>query len=56
MSLSGLDRGVIRELKCAEQLPTRSVSMCTLRGTEPSAAAKRFAEFVREDLKKGARI
>ncbi len=56
MSLSGLDRGVIRELKCAEHLPTRSVSMCTLRGAEPSAAAKRFAEFVREDLKNGARI
>lgn len=50
MSLSGLNRGVIRELKMAEQLPPRSVSMCTLCGTEPSAAAKRFAEFVLEDL------
>lgn len=50
MSLSGLNRGVIRELKMAEQLPARSVSMCTLRGAEPSAAAKRFAEFVLEDL------
>ncbi len=50
MSLSGLNRGVIRELKMAEQLPARSVSMCTLCGAEPSAAAKRFAEFVLEDL------
>ncbi len=52
MSLSGLERGVIRELKLAEELPARSVSMCSRRGSEPPAAAKRFAEFVLQTLEK----
>ena len=50
MSLSGLDRGVIRELKVNETLPPRSVSMCMLRSSEPTAAARRFAEFVLQSL------
>lgn len=52
MSLSGLERGVIRELKLAEELPARSVSMCSRRGSELPAAAKRFSEFVLQSLEK----
>ena len=48
LSASAFQRGIIRKLHVEEEIPSRSVAMCTLRDTEPSAAACRFMEFVKE--------
>lgn len=50
-SVSGFQRGIIRKLQLREEIPSRTVSMCRLRDTEPSAAARKFMEFVREDIR-----
>ena len=42
LSLSGLNRGVVRKLHLAEEIPSRRVVLCTRRNTPPSAAAGRF--------------
>lgn len=48
LSLSGLGRGVVRKLRLEEEIPARSVVLCTLRHTEPPAAARRFMSLVQE--------
>ena len=45
-SQSGLERGIIRKLRISQEIPPRSVSLCTLRGVAPSAAARRFMELL----------
>ena len=45
-SRSGLERGVIRKLRTAQEIPERSVELCTLRGVVLTAAAKRFVELL----------
>jgi len=47
MALSGLQRGIIRKLKTAEEIPARQVVMCSM-DTAVSAAAERFMAFVQE--------
>ena len=47
LSLSGLNRGVVRKLHLAEEIPSRRVVLCTRRNTPPSAAAGRFMEMIR---------
>ena len=46
-SASGFQRGIIRKLKVEEPVPPRAVGMFGMREAEPSAAARRFMEFVR---------
>ena len=53
LSASGFQRGIIKKINVEEQIPSRTVAMCTRRDTEPSAAARRFMEFVKEGLKDG---
>ena len=45
-SRSGLERGVIRKLSTAQDIPPRSVELCTLRGVGLTAAARRFVELL----------
>jgi len=47
-SWSGLDRKVILPLKTDFEIPPRAVTMCTLNGVTPSAAANRFMDFISE--------
>ncbi len=46
MALSGLQRGIIRKLRTAEEIPARQVVLCALRSASLSAAAQRFREIV----------
>ncbi len=45
-----LDSGRLRRLKTSFQIPPRSVDMCMLRDVPQTAAAERFAEFVKQSL------
>ncbi len=45
-----LDSGRLRRLKTSFQVPPRSVDMCMLRDVPQTAAAERFAAFVKESL------
>lgn len=45
-SQSALERGIIRKLTLSREIPPRSVELCTLRGVEPTAAARRFMELL----------
>ena len=45
-----LDSGRLRRLKTSFQIPPRSVDMCMLRDVPQTAAAQRFAEFVKQSL------
>lgn len=47
-SQSGLGRGVIVPLRTNFEVPSRAVSMCTLRAVSPTPAAERFMEFITE--------
>ena len=47
-SQSGLGRGVIVPLRTDFEIPTRAVSMCTLRAVSPTPAAERFMDFITE--------
>ena len=46
-----LDNGRLRKLQTTFDIPPRSVDMCVLRGVPQTAAAQRFAEFIRESVK-----
>jgi len=48
-SRSTLERGVVRRLRVAPEIPPRSVQVCTLRGVAPTAATSRFMELLREE-------
>ena len=45
-----LESGRLRRLKTSFQIPPRSVDMCMLRDVPQTAAAERFAAFVKESL------
>ena len=45
-----VDSGRLRRLKTSFQIPPRSVDMCMLRDVPQTAAAERFAEFVKQSL------
>ena len=45
-----LDSGRLRRLKTSFQIPPRSVDMCMLPDVPQTAAAERFAEFVKQSL------
>ena len=45
-----LDSGRLRKLQTSFQVPPRSVDMCMLRDVPQTAAAERFAAFVKESL------
>ena len=45
-----LEAGRIRKINTAFDIPSRSVDMCVLQGVPQTAAAKRFADFIRESL------
>ncbi|MBQ3548678.1 MAG: LysR family transcriptional regulator [Oscillospiraceae bacterium] len=45
-----LEQGRIRKIATSFEIPSRSVDMCVLRGVPQTAAAKRFADFIRESL------
>ncbi len=45
-----LDAGRIRKINTAFEIPSRSVDMCVLQGVPQTAAAQRFADFIRESL------
>ncbi len=45
-----LESGRLRQLKTSFQIPPRSVDMCMLRDVPQTAAAERFAAFVKESL------
>ena len=47
-----LERGRLRQLKTSFQIPPRSVDMCMLRDVPQTAAAERFAAFVKQSLSK----
>ena len=44
-SYDAISSGSVRMLKIADELPSRAVSMLTLKNTEPSMAAKKFMEL-----------
>ena len=46
-----LDNGRLRKLQTTFDIPPRSVDMCILRGVPQTAAAQRFADFIRESVK-----
>ena len=46
-----LDNGRLRKLETNFDIPPRSVDMCILRGVPQTAAAQRFADFIRESVK-----
>ena len=45
-----LESGRLRKLRTAFEIPPRSVDLCTLRDVPQTAAAERFAEFVKQSL------
>ena len=45
-----LEAGRIRKINTAFDIPSRSVDMCVLQGVPQTAAAKRFADFIRQSL------
>ncbi|MBR5572718.1 MAG: LysR family transcriptional regulator [Oscillospiraceae bacterium] len=45
-----LESGRIRKIATSFEIPSRSVDMCVLQGVPQTAAAKRFADFIRESL------
>ena len=45
-SRSALERGVLRKLKISQEIPPRSVELCTLRDVAPTAAAEKFMELL----------
>jgi DNA-binding transcriptional LysR family regulator len=45
-----LEAGRIRKINTTFEIPSRSVDMCVLQGVPQTAAAKRFADFIRESL------
>lgn len=45
-----LESGRIRKINTAFEIPSRSVDMCVLQGVPQTAAAQRFADFIRESL------
>ena len=47
-----LESGRLRQLKTSFQIPPRSVDMCMLRDVPQTAAAERFATFVKQSLSK----
>lgn len=47
-----LECGRLRQLKTSFQIPPRSVDMCMLRDVPQTAAAERFAAFVKQSLSK----
>ena len=47
-----LESGRLRQLKTSFQIPPRSVDMCMLRDVPQTAAAERFAAFVKQSLSK----
>ena len=47
-----LESGRLRQLKPSFQIPPRSVDMCMLRDVPQTAAAERFAAFVKQSLSK----
>ena len=47
-----LEAGRIRKIATNFEIPSRSVDMCTLQGVPQTAAAKRFADFIRDSVKK----
>ena len=47
-----LESGRLRHLKTSFQIPPRSVDMCMLRDVPQTAAAERFAAFVKQSLSK----
>ena len=49
---SGLIRGVVCPLRIKEEIPTRYVSMCTLKKVHPSAATAKFMEYIQEHVRK----
>lgn len=53
LSASSFQRGIIRKIQVEEEIPSRTVAMCTRRDSEPSAAARRFMEFVKEGTGNG---
>ena len=46
-----LEAGRIRKIATNFEIPSRSVDMCTLQGVPQTAAAKRFADFIRDSVK-----
>ena len=46
-----LESGRLRKLETTFDIPPRSVDMCVLRGVPQTAAAQRFAEFIRDSVK-----
>ena len=46
-----LDNGRLRKLETSFDIPPRSVDMCILRGVPQTAAAQRFADFIRGSVK-----
>ena len=46
-----LNNGRLQKLQTAFDIPPRSVDMCILRGVPQTAAAQRFADFIRESVK-----
>ena len=46
-----LENGRLRKLETTFDIPPRSVDMCVLRGVPQTAAAQRFAEFIRDSVK-----
>ena len=48
-----LESGRLRKLQTSFQVPPRSVDMCMLRDVPQTAAAERFAAFVKQSLSKG---
>ena len=47
-----LENGRLRQLRTSFQIPPRSVDMCMLRDVPQTAAAERFAAFVKQSLSK----
>ena len=45
-----LDSGRLRKLETAFDIPPRSVDMCLLRGVPQTAAAQRFADYIRQSV------
>ena len=46
-----LDNGRLRKLETSFDIPPRSVDMCILRGVPQTAAAQRFADYIRGSVK-----
>ena len=46
-----LESGRLRKLETSFEIPPRSVDMCILRGVPQTAAAQRFADYIRGNVK-----